>query len=296
MRRLRVGTGALASASDVAAVGGVACRLINSGWPSSWCTADAQVAGVLTLAPSCQLGLGGRRRVRGGHEGAALSGSRPDRRVPAAPDLDPAVQVFLLTLAAMGGWPWARCCCRGRPSLAGSLSELRVTSAVPLAADEPEARQLSTVAPDRIPILSTWKRRSRRRSGRVGLSGAVCTDWRPRRAPGRRSDRFQRAGGERRAARAHGVPVDRTAGRDGRTASSVTAMAPVTASAASAPRCPCGFRARLRHGGEQFRSSPWARPRPGSATCCARPSRTRACPCCATCSSPSTASSTRARP
>src|SRR5919107_6309503 len=55
----------------------------------------------------------------------------------------PAVQVFPSTLAAMGGWPWARLVLFGAdPALAASLGQLGVTSAVPLAADEPEARQL----------------------------------------------------------------------------------------------------------------------------------------------------------
>ena len=55
----------------------------------------------------------------------------------------PAVQVFPSILAVMGGWPWARLVLFGAdPVLAASLSQLGVTSAVPLAADEPEARQL----------------------------------------------------------------------------------------------------------------------------------------------------------
>ena len=50
---------------------------------------------------------------------------------------------FPSTLAVMGGWPWARLVLFGADAgLAASLSELRVTATVPLAADEPEARQL----------------------------------------------------------------------------------------------------------------------------------------------------------
>ena len=95
----------------------------------------------------------------------------------AAPDLDPAVQVFPSTLAAMGGWPWARLVLFGaNAGLAASLSELRVTSTVPLAADEPEARQLVDWRP---PTVSRYLDLEKAESSPIRARlfvGAACTD------------------------------------------------------------------------------------------------------------------------
>jgi hypothetical protein len=86
----------------------------------------------------------------------------------------PAAQVFPSTLAVMGGWPWARLVLFGADAvLATSLNELGLTTAVPLAADEPEARQLVERRPPtvsrylEIGLGTLTTRRSRRlRSGR----------------------------------------------------------------------------------------------------------------------------------
>ena len=90
----------------------------------------------------------------------------------------PAVQVFPSTLAAMGGWPWARLVLFGAdPSLAGSLSELGVTSAVPLAADEPDARHLLERRP---PTVSRYLDLEKAVSSSIRarlFAAAACTDW-----------------------------------------------------------------------------------------------------------------------
>jgi anti-sigma regulatory factor (Ser/Thr protein kinase) len=90
----------------------------------------------------------------------------------------PAVQVFPSTLAAMGGWPWARLVLFGADaSLAGSLSDLGVTSAVPLAADEPDARQLLERRP---PTVSRYLDLEQAVSSSIRARlfvAAACTDW-----------------------------------------------------------------------------------------------------------------------
>ena len=90
----------------------------------------------------------------------------------------PAVQVFPSTLAAMGGWPWARLVLFGAdPGMAASLSQLGVTSAVPLAADEPEARQLLERRP---PTVSRYLDLEKAESSAIRARlfvGAACTDW-----------------------------------------------------------------------------------------------------------------------
>src|SRR5215218_7020645 len=78
----------------------------------------------------------------------------------------PAAQVFPSTLAAMGGWPWARLVLFGAEAgLATSLNELRLTSAVPLARTNPKRDNSSSGAHRPYPATSTWRRRCRRRFG-----------------------------------------------------------------------------------------------------------------------------------
>ena len=90
----------------------------------------------------------------------------------------PAAQVFPSTLAVMGGWPWARLVLFGADAgLATSLNELGVTTAVPLAADEPEARQLVERRP---PTVSRYLDLEKALSSAVRARlfvGAACTDW-----------------------------------------------------------------------------------------------------------------------
>jgi anti-sigma regulatory factor (Ser/Thr protein kinase) len=90
----------------------------------------------------------------------------------------PAAQVFPSTLAVMGGWPWARLVLFGADAvLATSLNELGVTTAVPLAADEPEARQLVERRP---PTVSRYLDLEQAVSSAVRARlfvGAACTDW-----------------------------------------------------------------------------------------------------------------------
>jgi anti-sigma regulatory factor (Ser/Thr protein kinase) len=90
----------------------------------------------------------------------------------------PAVQVFPSTLAAIGGWPWARLVLFGAgASLAGSLSELGVTSTVPLAADEPDARQLLERRP---PTVSRYLDLDKAASSSIRarlFAAAACMDW-----------------------------------------------------------------------------------------------------------------------
>jgi anti-sigma regulatory factor (Ser/Thr protein kinase) len=90
----------------------------------------------------------------------------------------PAAQVFPSTLAVMGGWPWARLVLFGADAgLATSLNELGVTAAVPLAADEPEARQLVERRP---PTVSRYLDLEKAVSSAIRARlfvGAACTDW-----------------------------------------------------------------------------------------------------------------------
>ena len=90
----------------------------------------------------------------------------------------PAAQVFPSTLAVMGGWPWARLVLFGADAgLATSLNELGVTTAVPLAADEPEARQLVERRP---PTVSRYLDLEKAVSSAVRARlfvGAACMDW-----------------------------------------------------------------------------------------------------------------------
>ena len=90
----------------------------------------------------------------------------------------PAAQVFPSTLAVIGGWPWARLVLFGADAgLAASLNELGVTSAVPLAADEPKARQLVERRP---PTVSRYLDLEKAVSSAIRARlfvGAACTDW-----------------------------------------------------------------------------------------------------------------------
>ena len=90
----------------------------------------------------------------------------------------PAVQVFPSTLAAMGGWPSARLVLFGADArLAASLSELRVVTAVPLAASMREARQLVERRPPTVArCLDLENAVSSSHRARLFV-GAACTDW-----------------------------------------------------------------------------------------------------------------------
>src|SRR3954471_17778156 len=89
-----------------------------------------------------------------------------------------AVQVFPALLADAGGWPAARLVLFGAdPILARTLSALRVTTTVPLAAEEATARLLLDVRPPAVTRrLHLGRELSSARRARLFVEGA-CTDW-----------------------------------------------------------------------------------------------------------------------
>jgi anti-sigma regulatory factor (Ser/Thr protein kinase) len=90
----------------------------------------------------------------------------------------PAVQVFPSTLAAMGGWPWARLVLFGADArLVASLTELGVVAAVPLAATQLEARQLVERRPPTVARhLDLENAVSSTHRARLFVE-AACADW-----------------------------------------------------------------------------------------------------------------------
>jgi anti-sigma regulatory factor (Ser/Thr protein kinase) len=89
-----------------------------------------------------------------------------------------AVQVFPALLADAGGWPAARLVLFGAdPILARTLSALRVTTTVPLAAEEATGRLLLDVRPPAVTRrLHLGRELSSARRARLFVEGA-CTDW-----------------------------------------------------------------------------------------------------------------------
>ena len=90
----------------------------------------------------------------------------------------PAAQVFPSALAAVGGWPAARLVLFGAdPELATSLTVLREMDTVPLAADEPIARQLLQHRPPAVARhLDVDDEPFAARRARLFVT-AACQDW-----------------------------------------------------------------------------------------------------------------------
>ena len=91
----------------------------------------------------------------------------------------PAAQVFPSALTAVGGWPAARLVLFGAdPELATSLTMLREMDTVPLAADEPGARQLLQHRPPAVARhLDVDDAPFAARRARLFVE-ATCQDWR----------------------------------------------------------------------------------------------------------------------